>query len=85
MEREEPGREMGYRVGRQGQQPVGLCRDRGVGWRKRPGQAVLQGPDKAACQRRAGEGKTSVAGPGRRPGRLPQAPENNGHLTPLGH
>lgn len=35
MEREEPGREMGYRVGRQGQQPVGLCRDRGVGWRKR--------------------------------------------------
>lgn len=58
----------------------------GCGWRKSqrwpPG---LRGPDKDACQREAGEGKTFTDPRGRKPGRLPQAPENNRYLTSAGH
>lgn len=61
----------------------------GCGWRKSQlgggGGPGLQGPDKDAGQRKAGEGKTFTKPRGRKPGRLPQAGENNGYLTSAGH
>lgn len=46
---------------------------------------LLPGLDKDGCQRKAGEGKTFTNPQREKPGRLPQAPENNGYLTLVGH
>lgn len=59
----------------------------GCGWRKRQHQLGpgLQGPDKDACQRKAGEGKTFTNPWGEKAREAAPGPENNGYLTSVGH
>lgn len=59
----------------------------GRGWRKRqqqPGPG-LQGPDKDACQRKAGKERRLQIPPGEKAGEAAPGPENNGYLTSVGH
>lgn len=45
----------------------------------------LQGPDKDACQRKAGEGKTFANPKGGKAREAAPGPKNNGYLTSVGH